>query len=96
MCDNSSAASLGFVPWSDITGVQEGKNVLEHKLIILVVKNPDAYINKAPRLHESRPVLYKQLGSPIVITAGNQEIESHLLVSILKSELVRMSLGYGQ
>ncbi len=83
--DHSNMASIGLIPWSDITSVKEEADVFKRKLIVIIVKTPDVYINKTSMMRESRRSQYKQFGSPIVIAAGNLEYDSHELVSILKN-----------
>ena len=92
--DYSTATNIGFIPWSDITSVQEGEGTFKRKLIILIVKNPDVYINKKPRMSASLLFLYQKFGSPIVIMPGNLEYDTHMLISLLKSQLVKITLGY--
>ena len=43
--DNSSAVSAGLVPWTDLLEIRETK-VVNQVFINLVVKNPQAYIDK--------------------------------------------------
>ena len=94
--DYSSVASVGFIPWSDITSVQEGVGAFRRKLIILIVKKPEVYINKNALMRDSRQIQYQQFGSPIVIMTDNLEYDTQMVLSTLKSQLVRVSLGYGK
>jgi anaerobic C4-dicarboxylate transporter len=85
--DFSNITSVGFVPWSDITAIKEEKNEFKQKLIVIIVKNPDAYINKPSRMRASRQAQHIQFGSPIVISASTLEYDPQELVSILKDRV---------
>jgi hypothetical protein len=84
-------ASVGLIPWADIVEVVETQNAFKQKLIVLVVKNPMAYINKASQMRESRQAQYRQFGSPIVITAASLNYDANELVSTLKNLLAMKS-----
>jgi len=94
--DYSTVTSIGFIPWSDITSVQESADTFRRKLIILIVKNPDVYINKASMMRESLQVRYQEFGSPIVIATGNLEYDPQVLVSTIKRQQITKALGYGE
>lgn len=47
--DNASALSVGFIPWSDITGVRIG-TVKRQKFLGLLLRNPEKYLAKASLL----------------------------------------------
>jgi hypothetical protein len=85
--DFSNIASVGFVPWSDITAIKEAANEFKQKLIVIIVKNPDAYINKPSRMRASRQAQHIQFGSPIVISASTLAYDSKELVSVLKNRI---------
>jgi hypothetical protein len=85
--DFSNIASVGFVPWSDITAIKEEANEFKQKLIVIMVKNPDAYIHKPSRMRASRQAQHMQFGSPIVVSASTLEYDTQELVSILKDRI---------
>jgi len=85
--DFSNMTSVGFVSWDDITAIKEAENEFKKKLIVLIVKNPDTYINKPSRMRASREAQHMQFGSPIVISASALEYDSQELVSILKDRV---------
>lgn len=43
--DNSSALAVGFIPWRDIIEIKIAQ-VKNQKFVILIVKNPEHYINR--------------------------------------------------
>jgi len=49
LTDNSSALAAGFVPWSDVFGVEECQ-VQGQKSICLLLKNPEVYIERGSYL----------------------------------------------
>jgi hypothetical protein len=83
--DNSGIASIGFIPWNDIVEIKEETNLFKHKLIVLIVKNPDVYINKTGKMSEARKSCHKQFGSPIVINFNSLECDSQEIISILRN-----------
>jgi hypothetical protein len=85
--DDSNFMGVGFIPWSDITAVREDANGFKQKLIVVIVKNPDVYINKSSQMRVSRQTQHKQFGSPIVIAANSLESNSQEIISILKNRL---------
>jgi hypothetical protein len=85
--DYSNVTSVGFIPWSDITAVKEEANAFKQKLIVIIVKNPDVYLNQPSRMRASRQAQYAQFGSPIVISASTLEYNSQELVSILNNRV---------
>ena len=85
--DNSNITSVGLIAWSDISAVQEAANEFKQKMIIVVVRNPEAYINKTNKMRESRQIQYKQFGSPIVISASNLEYDTKELISMLSRRI---------
>ncbi|MHC1682719.1 MAG: STM3941 family protein [Clostridiaceae bacterium] len=85
--DFSNMFGVGFIPWSDITSIKEGENGFKQKLIVIMVKNPDTYINKASRFRASLQAQHIQFGSPIVISASILEYDTQELVSMLKDRV---------
>lgn len=47
--DHSSASSIGFIPWSDITNITR-LEIMNIITLMIHVKNPEEYINKAKGL----------------------------------------------
>ncbi|RZL36470.1 MAG: hypothetical protein EOO96_06945 [Pedobacter sp.] len=86
--DNSGAFSAGLVEWNDITELRT-INVFRQKFIIVVVTNPEQYINKQ-KLATNKTELkqnYKNCGSPICISANGLKIGFEELYQILEKEL---------
>jgi hypothetical protein len=83
--DNSSGVSAGFIPWTDIIVIRESK-VANQKLITIVVKNPEFYINSGKNILEkrARQINYKILGTPIGISANGLKINYKDLKTILE------------
>lgn len=66
--DNSTATSVGFIPWRDITSVEPIK-VVSTSFLIVHVKNPESYISKETNTLVKKSLQYnrKNHGSPIAI-----------------------------
>ncbi len=69
--DNSSAVSVGFVDWNDVTRI-ETQQVMSTKFVLIHVQDPGKYIARADsavkaKLMQSNTQMY---GTPIAITAN--------------------------
>ena len=84
LTDHSNIASVGFVPWTDITEIKEARNGLGQRLIIVKVTNPDLYIEQPLRMQASRKAQYKQFGSPIIISAAMLNYDPQALLDLLR------------
>ena len=85
--DNSGALADGFIPWTDITGVESVKQASQ-KFILVYVRNPEEYINRktsflAKKIKSSG---YKHSGTPIAISANSLKIKFEALRVIVFSE----------
>lgn len=85
--DASNLASVGFIPWRDITGLKLTANEFKSALIVVLVKEPQAYVDKTPKMREARYAQFKQFGSPVVITAGVLEYDPQQLVALLQNHI---------
>lgn len=85
--DNSSGVIAGFIPWTDIIVIRESK-VVNQKLIIIVVKNPQVYINRRKNLLEKRAmqINYKTFGTPIGISANGLKINYDDLKALIEKK----------
>lgn len=82
--NRTNITSTEFIPWGDITGFKEINGSFKHKLIVVELKNPEEYINKAPKMSASRRVQFQQNGSPLLITATTLEYDPQQLLALLK------------
>jgi hypothetical protein len=73
--DNSSAVSVGFIPWSDVVEITETR-VLNQLFINLVLKNPQEYIDKQTSLFKRKTlqVNYNAYGTVVGISANSLKI----------------------
>ena len=85
--DNSSGVSVGLVPWCDIKGINM-TNVANQKFLMLVVKNPDEYINREKGFIKKKAMQmnYKSYGSPISISANGLKCNFDELFKILQDK----------
>ncbi len=67
--DNSSGASAGLILWKDIIEIRKIA-VLNQSFLMIIVKNPEEYINRQTGLIKRRlmGINYKTYGSPINIS----------------------------
>lgn len=82
--DYSNIISVGFVPWKEITEIKEAKNAFGQKMFVVIVSNPDQYIQKTQRMKASRHAQYIQFGSPIIISAGMLDYDTEALLGLLR------------
>lgn len=69
--DNSNAVPIGLIPWDDINGISM-TNVANQKFLMLIVKNPDEYINRQRGFIKKKAMQmnFNSYGSPISISAN--------------------------
>lgn len=67
--DNASAASAGFIPWSEVLGSQVFE-MQGQKMLVIMVANPQRYIDSGSALKRKlNQANYNMVGSPISISA---------------------------
>jgi len=86
--DNSSAVSVGHTPWTDIKYITTIK-VVKQDFIILIVENPNNYINKQTNIikRKTMEMNFKSYGSPINISANSLKSNFNELKSVLDNKL---------
>jgi len=86
--DNSSGVSGGQILWVDIDNISVLKNHRQ-KLIMLQVKNPQAYIDKQTSGFKRKMMTlnYKMYGTPLCITSNGLKISFDELLSTLTHKL---------
>lgn len=86
--DRSSSIAVGHIPWSDIQKFTIA-SVMNQKFLMIVVKNPNDYINKQTNALRRRGLIYNQTnyGSPISISANTLRIKLDKLKALLEENL---------
>ncbi|MBI5725301.1 MAG: hypothetical protein HZA50_15180 [Planctomycetes bacterium] len=80
--DNSSGVSAGFIPWTEIIGV-EIFEIHKQKFLIIKVKNPQSYLKRGGWMKRSlNRASFKMCGSPIAIGANAIKIDFSELLSL--------------
>jgi len=87
--DNSSAVAVGFIPWATIKQFATAK-VMKQEFLIIVVDNPELYINQQTNLFKKKGMQYNlnNYGSPLAISANGLKCNLTELTSILERKLV--------
>jgi hypothetical protein len=82
--DNSSGASAGFVPWTDIVEIKETKT-FNQSFINLVVRNPQDYIDRQNSAFKRKltKINYNSYGTVIGISANGLKIKYKELKDLL-------------
>lgn len=94
LTDNSTALSVGFIPWIDIDSIKELR-VFSQKFINIIVKNPEDYINrqKSPLKRKVSQQNYKRFGSPIEISTNGLKINYDKLFLLIKTKFEEVKIS---
>jgi len=92
--DNTNSSSIGLIKWSDITKISQ-KKVVSTKFLLVEIRNPEEYIEKANRL--KKLTLRQNLntyGTPITLTSlglqcSFEELERLILESYNQSKQIK-------
>lgn len=89
LIDNSSGISVGFVPWSEVSRIEEHQ-IQKHKFISIFVDNPERYMNAGNVLQrKARRANLKVCGTPISISSSALKIRYNDLHSAIEGYLNR-------
>jgi len=87
LTDNSNMLSPGFIPWRDIVSINAAEGDLKKPLIVVVVKNPEIFLNKKPSMRASLEYQHRHYGSPIVINPAILECDGQELIKLLNGRV---------
>jgi len=89
LTDNSSGISVGFVPWSEVSRIEEFQ-IQKQKFISIFVANPGKYMDLGNVLQrKARRANLKMCGTPISISSKALKIRHNELQSVLEEYLSR-------
>ena len=89
LTDNSSGISVGFVPWSEVSRIEEHQ-IQKQKFISIFVDNPERYVNAGNVLQrKARQANLKMCGTPISISSKALKIRYNELYSAIEGYLNR-------
>lgn len=89
LVDNSSAVAAGFIPWSEVTGV-EIFQLGAQKMLVVKVVDPEKYIGRGNLLKRAlNRANTGMCGSPVVISPNALRISFHELHEELASRFAR-------
>ena len=92
LLDNSNGVSVGFIPWSDITGLEVYES-FKQRMLVVKVADPGKYVETGnPLTRYLRKSTHKICGSPISINAGALKMGFDELAAHIQQYLSR----YGQ
>jgi hypothetical protein len=89
LTDHSNIASVGFIPWGDIDSIKVVDGDFKRPLIVVVVRNPETYINKVAKMSMSRDYQFQHYGSPILINPASLDYPVQMLVNLLTDRVMR-------
>ncbi|MBI1183445.1 hypothetical protein GC194_04205 [bacterium] len=86
--DNSSMTSIGEIQIDDITELKT-LNVSGQSLILIVVKNPDTYLNRIPNGWKKKVLEnnFRTNGTPIVISSSGLNCSSRELYNAINERI---------
>ena len=85
--DNSNASSIGLIEWKDITEIKT-EQVMSTKFLLIKVKNPEEYIEKAKNGMKARLMKTnkKMYGTPLSITSNTLKYDFNKLEKLIQTE----------
>ena len=86
----SEKENLGLIAWKDIEQVRIKNSFLGGVKLLLMLKNPNEYINGAKdwNIKKKMRLKYRKWGTPAVINIDNLEVKPDDLVKVIKNEFV--------
>ena len=86
--ENTSAVSIGFIPWEDIQGIGE-YNVMSNKMVLIYLHDNKKYISRYSSWKKT--LVNKNInvcGTPISISANSLQISYHDLKQKIESAFI--------
>lgn len=82
--DNSSGTSIGLIEWKDVIDIKT-TNVMSNKMLLLLIDDPDKYINKASNRMAKSALNsnFKAFKTPLSISANSLKISHAALEKLL-------------
>jgi len=81
LTDNSSGFSVGFIPWSDVSGIGQYETH-KQKFISILLRDPEKYVNSGNFLRrKANQATLKMAGTPITISANSLKTSYEDLLS---------------
>ena len=86
----SEKENLGLIAWKDIEQITIKNNFLGGVKLLLMLKNPNEYINGAKdwNIKKKMRLQYRKWGTPAVINIDNLEVKPNDLVKVIKNEIL--------
>ena len=86
----SEKENLGLIAWKDIEQVRIKNSFLGGVKLLLMLKNPNEYINGAKDWNTKKKMRlqYRKWGTPAVINIDNLEVKPDDLVRVIKNEIL--------
>ena len=85
--DNSSALSIGFIPWADVQQIKVLK-VMSERFLLFILNNPQDYLKKVknPIRRNTMKINQKLYGSPFSISSNLLQINFDELKELLQKK----------
>ena len=86
----SEKENLGLISWKDIEQIRIKNSFLGGVKLLLMLKNPDEYINGAKDWNTKKKMRLqcRKWGTPAVINIDNLEVKPNDLVKVIKNEIL--------
>ena len=90
--DNASSAAAGFIPWSDVTGIQVFE-MSGQKMLVVHVTDPHKYLDRGNAVKRKlNSANLNMCGSPISISANTLKADFSELISTFEHYLKKYAL----
>lgn len=85
--DNSSALSIGFIPWADVQEIKILK-LMSERFLLFILNNPQDYLKKVknPIRRNTMKINQKLYGSPFSISSNLLQITFNELKELLQKK----------
>lgn len=82
LTDNSSAFSAGFIPWSEIAGI-EVRQIQRQRILYILLADPEAYIAKfSPMKQKLMRLNMKMAPSPVAVISNSLSVSFDELLEL--------------
>ena len=86
--DNTNAASVGLIKWSDITEITT-KQVMSTKFLLIFIRDPNEILERVSGIkHNLMVANMKMYGTPLAITSTTLKYDFNELEKLLKDRLI--------
>ncbi len=89
--DNTNAASIGLIEWTDITGIRT-EQIMSTKFLLIDIEEPEKYIKKAKNKMRAKLMKanWNSYGTPLSITSNTLKYNFEELEKLIRLEFEKI------